>query len=168
MCASNTSLAGLNRLINEIQFAKQFTSFICLYFREDARVIKVHIEAGLASSLASIKRNIDDVVKSMKRLCEEEGGGNCEFRVVISSGNTDLQVGNTTNFLARLKESLTSNIPVKAYVPVVTALATYFVGAPQDQIKKTIVNAIISIIAIFIWSLIDAMLTRKRLQYTEA
>lgn len=164
-CVALTSLADLTTIVSAIQFSKLSNSAVRLYFRDEIRVLKIHIESVSSQGIKAIRREIDDTISDMKRLAEAEKTSLKDFRVIISSDEGDFQEGNYSSFLDKLKKSITENIPTKIYVPIATLAVSYFM--PTGDVNKPIFNAFVAIAATILWVLIDAVFFRPSLKYTE-
>lgn len=163
-CANKTSLGGLAIIVNRIEHATINNNGVCLFFREELRVIKVHVENIVGGNVKSLRREIEDIISSMKRLAKTHSTKLDDAKAVISCEEGELQEAEMQTYFDKLKVSAAENIPTKIYVPLATFIASYwFDGDP----KKALLNALVAIVATLLWVTIDALLFRDSFKYKE-
>jgi hypothetical protein len=167
-CASHTSLSTLPNIIAQVKFAKLSNSSARLYFRDEARVLKVHIESITSQSLKAIRREIDDSISDMRRLGKSEKSNLRDIRAVIgTSDGAELQEARSQRFGQRFKASATDNVPTKLYIPVATFLASLMLDWASADVRKALLNALVAVVATLIWVVIDAAMFKPEIKYSE-
>jgi len=103
----------------------------------------------------------------MDRLGDSEKSALKDVRVIIGTKEGDLQEARRLGFLKRLLQSATENVPTKVYVPIATFCATFLLQGGEADIKKAAINALAAVGATLLWILLDALLFKPSIKYSE-
>lgn len=174
-CVKYTVLDKLPTTVSRIEFAKITDSSVRLFFREDVRVIKIHLENITDMNINGIKREISSVLSSMNILAKKIKTKISDVNIIIGTDEGDIASGKILGYWQRVKESLLKDMLSKVYTPISTFLATLglwkmFVTSDGSHMLSYIpsaVNALSSVILIFIWAIFSSFSGGNSVKYSE-
>ncbi|SOE64275.1 hypothetical protein SAMN05446635_2477 [Burkholderia sp. OK233] len=166
-CINLTALAGLRTLSPHVSFATHSNSAVRLFFRGEARVVKIHIQSTRRCTLKGMRREIDDTISDMERLAKQAGTRLKSIRAIVGVEDCDLQQMHPRSFKDKLVVSATENIWPKVYVPLATFVVTYMTNPTGTDYKKAGFNALVAVAATMVWVVFDAVVLQPSTAYSE-
>lgn len=155
VCAAPTALAGLTHTLKLVAFARNHDTTAYLYFKENVRTLKVHVEwlkpidfATLEAALTGMKKMSNVETKNMRSFAKVNKNKIVDEAVAISSGDVPMFTAQQKSYITRLRDSVKTNLLAKAVVPVGTAAAgLIYLPDPPSALKAVITGFVIVVIA---------------------
>jgi hypothetical protein len=148
-----------------IVFARLSNSAAFLFYRPEARTLKVHIDNTYKKSkLKTLRRDIEQQATEIERFLKYCRNKANELKFVIWAEDDDFQTGTKLSLWSKIKKSVKEQVLTKIYVPIATYGLSVALSYEQE---KALFNVLAAIGAVVLWVLIDAIFIMKSFEHVE-